>query len=364
MTGAKQRLIAAAAMALITTGCATAPKLAVKPLPTVLAQGRHPVSFRVAEAAGQFALGNVALALESYRKALREEPTSVDALTGMAVCYDAMGRFDVSRRHYEEALALAPSDSHLLGMFAASLLQQGRVDEAAAVRREAASRTAVSVSSVALQLAVPSVPSAALTSNASVVTVQWLNQAGSGVTLELPIAREIEQPAVPLPSPRMAPVSVAEPALGGPRLERLSLGEVALITAPQRSPQLAAAKPRSLVRAASDVPSLIRTASVVPSLVRTASVSLTPPLLLLNAARTQGLAARTRRYLATRGFAMALVGDAPRTRARTLIIAPKADRARALRLARTFSIMPQMVEGRRFTVVLGRDVLGPRALRA
>ena len=360
MTSVK-RLIAATAMALVTAGCASAPKLGFKPLPTVLMQGRQPVSFRVAEAAGQFALGNVALALESYRKALREEPTSVDALTGLAVCYDAMGRFDVSRRHYEDALALAPGDSHLLSMFAASLLQQGRVDEAAAVRREAANRSAVLVSSVPQSLPVPTARLVALTSNASVATVQGMNQAGNSVTLELPVAPEIEQPVISLPSMRKAPVNVAEASRSGPRLERLSLGEVALITMRRPSELPPVPKTSSLIRSAS---SLVRTALLAPSLIRTASVSLAPPLLLLNAARTQGLAARTRRYLSTRGFAMALVGDAPRTRARTLIIAPARDRARALRLARTFSVMPQLIEGRRLTVVLGRDVLGPRALRA
>ena len=332
MTGVKQ-LIAATAIALVVTACATAPEVAVKPLPTVLVQGRQPISFRVAEAAGQFALGNVALALESYRTALRDEPASSDAMTGIAACYDAMGRYDLSRRHYEEALALAPTDPHLLGMFAASLLQQGRVDEAAAVRREATERLLPSTLPIG----------AAATSNTSVPAVQRLNQAGSSVTVELPIARETEQLPVSPPSLRVNSIEIAVPSATGPRLERLSLGEVALITTPQRSQHQPATR----------VPSPLRTSSVDAA-----------PLLLLNAARTEGLAARTRRYLSTRGFAMAVVGDAPRVRARTLIISPAADHALALRLAGTFRITPQLVEGRRLTLVLGRDALGQRALRA
>ena len=328
-----KKLVGAAAMALIATACATTPKVAVKPLPTGIALGPHPVSFRIAEAAGQFALGNIALALESYRKALRDEPTSIDAQIGLAACYDTMGRYDLSRRHYEEALALAPSDPHLLGMFAASLFQQGRVDEAAAVRREATER---SVSSAHPALV-------AATANSSVPAAQGLNQAGSSVTVELPIARKSEQLTAPLNAQRKEPVDVAVASRTGPRLERLSLGEVALITTPQGSQR----------------PSVIK----VRSPVRTASFT-AAPLLLLNAARTAGLAARTRRYLSTRGFAIALVGNAPHIRARTLIIAPAADHTRALRLARTFSVTPQLVEGRRLTLVLGRDVLGQRALRA
>ena len=91
-------------------------KLEVRSTTTGLKAGREPVPFRIAEARGQLVLGNVALALEGFRKAVREDPTSVDALTGIAYCYDQMGRFDLSRRHYEMALALAPRDPALLAM--------------------------------------------------------------------------------------------------------------------------------------------------------------------------------------------------------------------------------------------------------
>ena len=36
--------------------------------------GRQPADFRVAEGNAQLALGNVGLAIEAYRKALREQP--------------------------------------------------------------------------------------------------------------------------------------------------------------------------------------------------------------------------------------------------------------------------------------------------
>ena len=118
MGNRKQGLLLGAALTLVAGGCASEGKLTVKALPTVLAQGQRPVSFRVAEGAGQFALGNVALALESYRKALRDDPASVEAMVGTAACYEAMGRFDLSRRHYEAALAVAPADTRLLGLLA------------------------------------------------------------------------------------------------------------------------------------------------------------------------------------------------------------------------------------------------------
>ena len=88
--------------------------------PTSLAQGKQPISYRIAEARGQLALGNVALALESFRIAAREDPNSIDAFSGIALCYDQMGRYDLSRRNYETALALAPGNLELLSAFAAS----------------------------------------------------------------------------------------------------------------------------------------------------------------------------------------------------------------------------------------------------
>ena len=338
MIGARQ-VVAATALALLATACATGPKVSVKPLPTALAQGRHPVSFRIAEASGQFALGNVALALESFRKALREEPASIEALTGIAACYDAMGRFDLSRRHFEEALALAPSNPRLLGMFAASLLQQGLADEAAQIRSEISVRTAsVTPFTPPTLLQAPATIAVPARGPSPVASAPLPSEPAQSVTVQLPVARARKPATLASAAPAAAVVRVIETPRIGLRLERLSLGEVALITLGQ---------PRRIATI------------IVPGPVRTASA----PLLLLNAARTEGLAGRTRRYLSTRGFAQSIVGDAPRIRERSLIIAPAADRARALRLARTFTVAPRLIEGRRLTLVLGRDVLAPRALR-
>src|SRR5690349_22360747 len=95
-------------------------KLEIRATPTPLALGKQPVPARIAEARGQIAIGNVALALEAFRTAAREDPNSVDALVGIATCYDQMGRYDLSRRSYEAALALAPSNVETLTAFAAS----------------------------------------------------------------------------------------------------------------------------------------------------------------------------------------------------------------------------------------------------
>ncbi len=119
-------------------------KLEIRSTPKPLAEIKRAVPERIAEARGQLALNNVALALTSFRIAAREDPDSIDALAGIADCYDRMGRFDLSRRYYESALALAPADTQLLTAFAASLQLQGKSAEALSVREEISVRLAAS----------------------------------------------------------------------------------------------------------------------------------------------------------------------------------------------------------------------------
>ena len=285
-------------------------RLSVTSLPTVLAQGSRPVPFRIAEANGQLALGNVALALESYRKALRDDPRSVDALAGMATCYDAFGRFELSQRNYQAALAVEPANTLLLGRYAASLMAQGRNSEATAIRNEIASRDQSSV--------------------------------GAAVSVALSITH-IPEPESMAPG-RISPVAAIAPAtagLTGPRLSRLSFGEVALITR--------------------DLP-VQRVEKSAPSIMRTAKGSGSSPILLLNAARSEGLARRTGAYLAVRGYHDVRVGTAPRVLARSLIIYPAMQRERAVAIGRSLAVPTTLLLGKRLTVVLGRDAADHRTL--
>ena len=169
----------------------------------------------------------------------------------------------------------------------------------------------------------------------------------------------------PFDPPQIAPVEVADarPAAvnSGPRLERLTLGEVALVTSPARrpapprpAPAPLAAPPAILARAAAPV----RFSSLAPPLADQQSLRTDGRervLLVLNAARVQGLAARTRRYLAGHGVRQALVGDAPRVRDRSVIIAPPSQWARAKALARSLKFAPRTIRGSRLMLVLGRD---------
>lgn len=76
---------------------------------------------------GKFHLrsGDVPLALEMYRRALGRDPNSVEALNGIAVCYDRLGKYDVSRTYYETALGIDPQSPMLLNNYGYSLLLQG-----------------------------------------------------------------------------------------------------------------------------------------------------------------------------------------------------------------------------------------------
>lgn len=341
-------------------------KLEIRSTSSGLKPGDEPVPFRIAEARGHLALGNVGLALEGFRKAAREKPASVDALTGIARCYDRMGRFDLSRRHYEMALAIAPRDPVALALFASSLESQGLSPEAAAVRREMVALAAAEERKAEIE-------TAGLASVGSAEAVAPVREppaaaapVGQTVTIVLPPALPKDtarpQPADPaklpvvvvgksvmiaLPPPRPAPAAKAPARLAAlpapvhrkPRIERLSLTEVALITGNGPRWKRPDAQP---ARAGSPVLAEIR---------------------LLNAARVDRLAARTQAYLGRFGWRQIRVGDAAAVRPRSLILYPNGAQAAAKRLSARlgFPTAPRN-DVRQLTILLGRDAAAHPAL--
>jgi len=303
ITGGKH---STALIMLLATACSTTgSKLAIKALPEQVSTAPTPLNTRIAEARGLLAVGSVGLALESFRLALRDDPRNIDALTGLASCYDRMGRFDLSRRYYEQALALQPTGKPVLAALAGSLDAQGKSSEAQSVRAEMTAPPPVA-------------------------------QIGK-ITVELPAPRPVDPPvaavAIAKPSPRLA---------DGPRLERMSLGEVALITTPQ--PQW---KPVVVARTLASTTVRFVPIPAQPAVVR---------LRLLNAARQQGLAARTRSVLASRGWRDVVIGDADRTRDRSLVLYSEATAEHAQQLARRlgFALARDARPGA-LTILLGRD---------
>lgn len=138
----------------------------------------------------------------------------------------------------------------------------------------------------------------------------------------------------------------------GARLERLSLGEVALLTSkrPQWRAQMVSRSDRST------------TVRFVP--LRTAGLRM-PGVRLLNAARHQSLAALTRSYLAGRGWRQIAIGDAPQMRNRSVILYPRSRRATAQRLAAQFGFAIVMrSSGTDVVMLLGRDAARKARIRA
>ena len=131
-----------------------------------------------------------------------------------------------------------------------------------------------------------------------------------------------------------------------PRLERVSLGEVALVTGsgPVWRAPVAASPQKVSVRwvVLNDAPAR-------------------PTIRILNAARQQGLAAHNRNYLANLGWRKIAIGDATEVRQRSVVLYQASRPALARSLAAQFGIRAQpTTTSDVFLVYLGRDAAGMR----
>ena len=360
----------------------------------------------LADARAQLALGNAGLALEGFRKVLRYSPDNPEAYAGIAKCYEAMGRYDLARKNYEAALAFAPRDPGLLKGFAVAAATAAAPAQSLVMPATVAAEAVESAPIMHRDLPPPTVNLAgAGDSLAKVARLDALAVAGPSITVELPPARPVqsavaaatpdrgrvsvataEQPAaiaVPryrdLPAPvvdvraaaasafavrelrilasagpsitvELPPARPASPAaesralaaLKGPRLERLSPGEVALVTTGRplwRGQLLAQARTTAEVR-------------WVP-LMKMAS---RPNIRLLNAGQRQGLAAQSRAMLLARGWRKIEIGNALDVRDESMVIYPVSRRTLARSLAAQFGLS-RLVPGKDdvLIVLLGRD---------
>jgi hypothetical protein len=106
--------------------------------------GPDPIAGATAEAAraqGRLLLqaNNVTQALQAYRQALAQDPESIEALNGIAVCYDRLARWEDARLHYEAALGIDPTSAMVLNNYGLSLYLQGDMRGAERFLRLAAS---------------------------------------------------------------------------------------------------------------------------------------------------------------------------------------------------------------------------------
>ena len=378
MDGGVKSLLLVASLA--AAGCAAEPgKIEVRPIADAGSKLR-PGDGLLADAKGQFALGNVGLALEGFRKAAREHPDSAEALAGMGMCYDAMGRFDLAQAKYEAALALAPRNPQLLAALAVSLDRQGNRDAAAEVRDEIAQLASASAAldqavaevepapaplapaqsvtvslppaqSVTVALPPPQLAARADVALAGTSRIERMNGAGLAAS-NVYVAMPEEPPAVSMPAPRLSEQAQVDLRTAAePRLERLSFGEVALVTiqAPVWRGRVVARSPQSV------------TVRWVPL----QTVSVRPNIRLLNAARRQGLAARSRDYLLGRGWRKIEIGDATELRDQSVVLYPAARQALGRSLAAQFGFRARPSDSSNvFVILLGRDAAGARAMQS
>ena len=201
----------------------------------------------------------------------------------------------------------------------------------------------------ALEVAVPAKPVPSRTPVPAAIT---LVERPSVPSVGLPNAAALVAQLIamePAIKPRDPDPRAREQELGnGPRLERVSLGEVALVTTPTPlwKKQLASLAPRP--------------AAVQWLPLRSAEAR--PAIQLLNAARTQGLAAWSRMALANRGWRRIDIGDYGEVRQRSLVLYSGDHAPLARRLAAQFSCKAIKVDGKPAVIVLlGRDTASKKA---
>ncbi|MCZ6720836.1 MAG: tetratricopeptide repeat protein, partial [Proteobacteria bacterium] len=72
--------------------------------------------------------GQLGLAVQSFRRALRENPERVDSLNALAIAYERLGRSDLAERSFTEALSVQPRSAQTLNNLGFFFARQGRYD--------------------------------------------------------------------------------------------------------------------------------------------------------------------------------------------------------------------------------------------
>jgi LytR cell envelope-related transcriptional attenuator len=156
------------------------------------------------------------------------------------------------------------------------------------------------------------------------------------------------------------------PNRSGPYLERLSSGEVALVTNPGpiwHAPVLPAVREARGKSRAPKTDAVAALALATPvHWVPLDNASTRPTIQLLNAARSDGLAASTRTALVNRGWRKIGIGNARQVRERSVVLYTPLRAVLGRRLAAQFGCKAVKVEGGdKVLVLLGRDAATRRA---
>lgn len=337
------RVLAAVALPFAAWGCATSSGLQVRQVSSTavapsggaaMAQGRM-----------LYSRGEYALAIDQFRRVVRENPELPDGYNALASSYDMIGRFDLARLNYEMALARAPSDGRIYRNMARSLRMQGRDHEA----EELLAEFRAIDTTVQTTAAVPAPDMAPATAIQSEAPAQ-LAEAPPAAT-PVPAVISPVAPVVAIAPPVVTPPATALPsqpvARGTQLVVNLDPPKPAVQTAPatNASPTLTG----RTVKVALDAPPQVRSAAL--SAIR-----------ILNAGATKGAARRMQGYLA-QGGVPASIGDANRKLAQSWIVYPRSRRAEAMELQRRLPFSARAIADNRVdrvTVLIGSRNVGAK----
>ena len=256
MNGSVKQAALAGCMSVMITGCAAqqsvAPEYRLSSSSVAAAEGASMLQ----RGRAQLAAGLDALAIESFRNEIRVNPNNADAFNGLAVAYGRIGRNDLAQRYFETALAKDPGNAkaqhnlaHLAGETAPAV-QMALPDASPTIEIEpvAVTMSAEAVASVLIAepLAPPSLAPAQMPAvKPDAPTNEVLARRGvlsshfAAAPARLANTARLtavpEKPDAPPRTPRSAvPAANLPPQYrtGGTRLERVSLGEVRLVTRP------------------------------------------------------------------------------------------------------------------------------------
>lgn len=159
MNKARQNLAALGALAPVALGCALFDASAADARMAKIdglrqsGEGQHGKTTEAAELGRAYLKGgDTVRALEQYRQALAGQPDDIDTMNGIAVCYDRLGQFEVSRAYYEAALGMQPQSPMLLNNYGYSLFLQGDLAGARRFLTLAATSGDTAVENAALRL--------------------------------------------------------------------------------------------------------------------------------------------------------------------------------------------------------------------
>jgi LytR cell envelope-related transcriptional attenuator len=335
-----------------------------------------------------YARGEYGLAIEAFRRAVREAPEDPSGYNGLAACYDMIGRFDLSRRNYELALAVAPGDARIYRNMARSMEMQGDRDAAVALRAEA------------VRVAAGSDDGPVVTESSKVADVEAPKQGAIANVAAAPVALPpvFETPVAPEPqrvvAPRAAPkLAVPQFAIAVPKVEPVTARETTLkmrdgyqiavsLETETGSGSVVAVKPPAIARVALAPPAIklavparktvvgARVSIPLAPLARAQTVQSQPQrqaIRIMNAGGVRGLAKRTQDRLTALGWKKSDVGDSDRRFAKSWVVYPASEYRRAMALKRQLPFATRAIVDSRATrvvLLLGENAASYEARRS